>query len=109
MLIVADFAILEQYPSQKEMCQTLMRRFKLTLFASSWAYPADAKRRHIFGLFAAISVCGDAQAFWTLRNKRHQDIYAKNQVSLYFTKRWGFNVNIGVMRYSHRGQGSVIV
>ena len=116
MLIAADFAdFLAQYPFLEGNVRQVNETVRLTLFGvqAHGAYPADGKNAgtYLAHFLQQYPFGGDAQAFLDfLGTTVHQDIYAKNLGLAYRDQEMGaLTLNIGVMRYSHRGQGSILL
>ena len=107
--------ILEQYPFLEGNVQQVNETVRLTLFGvqAHGAYPADGKNAgtYLAHFLQQYPFGGDAQAFLNfLGTTIHQDIYAKNLGLAYRDQEMGaLTLNIGVMRYSHRGQGSILL
>lgn len=116
MLIAEDFAnFLKQYPFLEGNVQQAGETVRLTLFGvqAHGAYPADGKNAgtYLAQFLQQYPFGGDARAFLNfLGTTVHRDIYAKNLGLAYHDKEMGdLTLNVGVMRYSHRGQGTILL
>lgn len=114
--LIKDFEnYLKQYPFLNGEARQNGQTVKILLLGvqAHGAYPADGKNAgtYLSHFLSRYDFGGDARAFLDFVGVTiHQDVYANGLGLTYHDSQMGdLTLNVGVMRYSHRGQGTILL